>query len=358
MESCQKRTERTLLDIVLFQNRVAHGGAANSTRTRWCVPRGCSCFCWLEHRRDHGGESQISGPLAHGHLSPAASNATMAEHTICTAMRIAAGMAVAVLAAALLTMATASPLVGSVHWKDGKMSFHPHVRSSRHTCSKIHQSALSMIEVPFCISLAQIDKNGSSAAWGSFADTLETAGWGELNMETSAAFSDKVQAFALGYLEASLSRRRIRQMWRAVHSLHNNAQVVVYLRAYDGALRAHLRRLRLYHGDFADLRQPHDGHGPHKRAATYEQLLPARDSIEGGNGIDTILYMQASLVVAQLDGLRAGYNAAADDETDEEGEERGEGTDFNRLSVFDAWMLQIDGDADAIGMHGYFCGSL
>jgi hypothetical protein len=143
-------------------------------------------------------------------------------------------------------------------------------------------------------------------------------------------------------------------MWRAVHSLHNNAQVVVYLRAYDEVLRAHLRRLELYHGDFAGLRQPHDDDRPHKWTAPYEQLLPARDSIEGDNGIDTILYMQASLVVAQLDGLRAGYNAAADDETEEEGEERGEGTDFNRLTVLDAWMLQIDGDADAIGMHGYF----
>lgn len=203
---------------------------------------------------------------------------------------------------------------------------------------------------PALHSFAQIDKTGSSVAWGSFADTLETAGWGELNMETSAAFSDPLQAFALGYLEASLTRRRGRQMYRAVHSLHNNAQVTVYLRAYDTALRAHLRRLGLYHGDVASVRQPHDDHRPHKTANTYEQLLPARDSIESGNDVDVILYMQASLVVAQLDGLRAGYNAAADDE----GEEHDGSTDFNRLTVLDAWMLQIDGDANDIGMREYF----
>ena len=48
-----------------------------------------------------------------------------------------------------------------------------------------------------------------AVAWGSFANTLNTTGWGELNIRTSGRFSDTQQHAAAGFLEGALTAEHI-----------------------------------------------------------------------------------------------------------------------------------------------------
>lgn len=57
----------------------------------------------------------------------------------------------------------------------------------------------------------QPGKNKSCSAWGSWADTVDTEGWGYLTIESNAGHSDSIQAFAAGWLEGSLTQERMYQ---------------------------------------------------------------------------------------------------------------------------------------------------
>ncbi|KAJ5074033.1 phospholipase b [Anaeramoeba ignava] len=53
------------------------------------------------------------------------------------------------------------------------------------------------------------DFNG--AAWGSYNDSLDLIGWGQLNVYTNPSYPDSVQMHAAGYLEGALTHSRIFQ---------------------------------------------------------------------------------------------------------------------------------------------------
>lgn len=67
----------------------------------------------------------------------------------------------------------------------------------------------------YSVTFGVVDKTG--VAYGSYKDLLfSLSAFGQLNIETNAAFDDNTQMYALGYLEGALTWERIHQQVRAL----------------------------------------------------------------------------------------------------------------------------------------------
>jgi hypothetical protein len=86
------------------------------------------------------------------------------------------------------------------------------------------------------ILVTQVDK--SAVAWGTFEDKMNTTGWSEFSAESSGAYSDWLQSYALGQLEAYMSFDRVGQMLNSVRALSANAPAALpFIRKHDAAVR-------------------------------------------------------------------------------------------------------------------------
>jgi len=142
--------------------------------------------------------------------------------------------------------------------------------------------------------------NKSATAWGTFADDLNTTGWGQLNLRTNAAHEDADQAFAAGAVEGMLTAPRI---WEHFHNMFPS-----HFKSLNSSELAAVR-------DFMTTQD----------AWTREQIK--------SNGDTPGFWRQQRNVYAQFDGLRAGYNAVAETKYP-----------VGNLDVFDFQVLNSDGD--------------
>jgi hypothetical protein len=107
----------------------------------------------------------------------------------------------------------------------------------------------------------------NAIAWGSFQDSISSTGWGILNLQSSSAHSDYLQAAALGFLEGTirvvtrhysiilddraneivgwfsihsgvLTRTRIAQMWESVKYLHGRVANMDFLGKHNDYIRS------------------------------------------------------------------------------------------------------------------------
>ena len=115
----------------------------------------------------------------------------------------------------------------------------------------------------------------AAAAYGSFADTLNTTGWGVLRVSTSSAYDDDVQMFAAGYLEGVLSAPRIHQMSR-----------ISNIRAYGGRGIAPAEIIRWFNDNDEFINKMIQEH-PNDR-----------------------IWSGIKLIISQYNGLRTGYNSS------------------------------------------------
>lgn len=136
---------------------------------------------------------------------------------------------------------------------------------------------------------------GVLAAWGVFYDNITHSGWAELGLRTSSEVPDLQQAFAAGYWEGAATRERIWQLWRVIQHDHDHNAVLEYLEKQDAFLRQRVEHVS-YHST-----SPEDQY-----------------------------WFNVALVVAQLDGLLAGYNEHSPPN--------------ERLTVRDLWLMNSDGD--------------
>lgn len=138
-------------------------------------------------------------------------------------------------------------------------------------------------------------------AWASWVPSLKQTGFDELSLETSAAFDDRTQAYAAGFLEGTLSHKR---MWGLLQLLVRQKKpepaFVEFLRLQDAWLREQVQK-------FA----PSSATQP---AATEEQAY----------------WYNVALVLRQLDGMLAGYNARA--------------SSSKQMTLMELWQLNDDGD--------------
>ena len=143
----------------------------------------------------------------------------------------------------------------------------------------------------WAIKMGTIDKSG--VAYGSFANTLNTTGWGILDVVANGNFADTDMAFAAGYLEGYLSANMI---YDTAQNLRN---VLFGTDEPSEALKTFL--------------------------TTQYAWLDAQVSANAGDHY----WQQVGNVRAQLNGLIAGYNAQSA---------------FPALAEFDFWMLNGNGD--------------
>jgi len=61
--------------------------------------------------------------------------------------------------------------------------------------------------------------SSGAAAWGSFEDAINETGWAILHIQTSAALSGRLQSYAAGFLEGSLTHERIDQQRKNMWSI-------------------------------------------------------------------------------------------------------------------------------------------
>jgi Phospholipase B len=132
---------------------------------------------------------------------------------------------------------------------------------------------------------------------GKFIDAIMTTGWGEVYVTTQDSFTDLEQAYAAGYLEAAMTHERIYQLGKMIKDQNEKThpRVMDYFRKQDQFLRS--------------------------KIATVNPELATDD--------DRYWY-QVALVLAQLDGLVAGYNANC--------------AQTEHLTREDLWLLNSDGD--------------
>jgi len=112
--------------------------------------------------------------------------------------------------------------------------------------------------------------DAAGVAWGSYKDTVNTTGWGALEIRTNGSYVDSVQLYGAGYLEGSLTALPI---WQA----HNNMIDAVS-------------------DDVANFLITND-----KWARSQADTYGSTDSF----------WRQAGLVYNQFDGQMDGYNAQA-----------------------------------------------
>ena len=86
----------------------------------------------------------------------------------------------------------------------------------------------------------------TAAAWGSFADTLNTTGWGVLDIRTSGVYTDVVQHHAAGVLEGALTAAQIYPTYLNNNgfTFHGNdapPKVVAFMAQQDAWTRAQIK---------------------------------------------------------------------------------------------------------------------
>lgn len=134
-------------------------------------------------------------------------------------------------------------------------------------------------------------------AWGLFQDSKATIGWGVVNVATSPTFSDRQQAFAAGFLEGFLTQELTWQFWTTLgqYSDDKKAQLYNYMQSHDDWLR-----------------------------------LMTKDVKPDAASGDDLYWLCVQLVLDQLDGFLAGYNAHASSD--------------QQLTLIDFWLMNNDGD--------------
>ena len=125
--------------------------------------------------------------------------------------------------------------------------------------------------------------NTTATAWGSFADTVEDSGWGELHIHSSSNAADADQAFAAGFVEGRLTAPRTAQ--------HRQSFMEATFGGADNATLFPIAKTFLEAND------------------AYVTGRIQNASMLGGP--DASYWHQVSLVWAQLEGLRAGHNSVA-----------------------------------------------
>jgi len=133
-----------------------------------------------------------------------------------------------------------------------------------------------------------------AVAWASYDDLMTTSGWGELTLKTNQAHPDIEQAFAAGYLEGSLTHERITQISRFIKRMHGHDKVIEFLGKQDEFLR--------------------------KKVTTVDPNDPSQ-----------AYWYNIALVIAQMDGMLAGYNDHTPNKDD-------------RLTRLQMWLMNSDGD--------------
>lgn len=128
------------------------------------------------------------------------------------------------------------------------------------------------------LSIGIADPNG--AAFGSFDDGLLTTGWGVLRIQTNNSFSDATQMKAAGFLEGALTASRIFDHYQNIYAMF-----------FEGDI-SNTSSTKIYRDWFA------------------EQDFWTRSMIQQHASRDSF-WKQISNIIAQFDGLVAGYNAVA-----------------------------------------------
>lgn len=137
----------------------------------------------------------------------------------------------------------------------------------------------------------------NGVAIGRFNDTACSIGWGVLQLRTSATYEDAVQMFAAGYLEGALTAPAIYDYYRNI--------------------------IGLMYGDVAP-----------RRMAAFRRWFAEQDAwtraqVERAGGADPF-WRHVGLLLAQFDGLLAGYNAHT--------------TPDRQLTAFELQSLNAEGD--------------
>ena len=140
-----------------------------------------------------------------------------------------------------------------------------------------------------------------AAAVGQFQDTLMTTGWGILDVKGHKHASDLDQAFASGVVEGLLTFQRIHDHYQNMYKSH------------FGSLSA------------SEVEQVKEWLGKQYNW-TKTEVAANRDT--------SAVWEQVGNVMAQLDGLLAGYNKAA----------AASGSEIPQLTAFDFQVMNGDGD--------------
>ncbi|GAM18028.1 hypothetical protein SAMD00019534_012030, partial [Acytostelium subglobosum LB1] len=128
-----------------------------------------------------------------------------------------------------------------------------------------------------------VPPQSSVVASGAFSDDIATTGWSRLNITTHPTVSDIDQAFIGGFIEGVVSAQRISQMWTNYASNEfTNSTPSSTLISYMSSQLQWVRQ---------SIAAPHTA-------------SPTQGSING-----TVYWYSVGLVMAQFDGLVAGYAA-------------------------------------------------
>lgn len=149
-------------------------------------------------------------------------------------------------------------------------------------------------------------KKTDAIAFGVFEPTLKNKGWDQLTVTTSADFPDVVQARAAGYLEGSLTAPRVWDIYGAI----------------SGALdqKAKPKVFQFIDKQHAFLTAQVAAHQREREPAQTDMPVVSSDAY----------WHNVGLVLAQLEGLRDGYNAHMPAD--------------KQLTTTDIWLMNNDGD--------------